>query len=204
MKKGILTLIMALIVAVQPVTTSGEPEQDVEPDRMEETTVEVQGQVVSGTGNRGSKIVIEFGGDTTIPEEYQDYCIEIGEKYHICPELLMAMIEQESSGRADVVNSAGDTGLLQVNPAWHKERMERLGVSDLTDPYSNILVAADYLAELFSENDGDIYLVLMKYNMRHETAEDMFYAGKFSDYSVMVEHRAWELQQLHDEKGGQS
>lgn len=204
MKKGILTLIMALIVAVQPVTTSGEPEQNVEPDRMEETTVEVQGQVVSGTGNRGSKIVIEFGGDTTIPEEYQDYCIEIGEKYHICPELLMAMIEQESSGRADVVNSAGDTGLLQVNPAWHKERMERLGVSDLTDPYSNILVAADYLAELFSENDGDIYLVLMKYNMRHETAEDMFYAGKFSDYSVMVEHRAWELQQLHDEKGGQS
>lgn len=204
MKKGILTLIMALIVAVQPVTTSGEPEQNVEPDRMEETTVEVQGQVVSGTGNRGSKIVIESGGDTTIPEEYQDYCIEIGEKYHICPELLMAMIEQESSGRADVVNSAGDTGLLQVNPAWHKERMERLGVSDLTDPYSNILVAADYLAELFSENDGDIYLVLMKYNMRHETAEDMFYAGKFSDYSVMVEHRAWELQQLHDEKGGQS
>lgn len=204
MKKGILTLIMALVVAVQPVTTSGEPEQNVEPDRMEETTVEVQGQVVSGTGNRGSKIVIEFGGDTTIPEEYQDYCIEIGEKYHICPELLMAMIEQESSGRADVVNSAGDTGLLQVNPAWHKERMERLGVSDLTDPYSNILVAADYLAELFSENDGDIYLVLMKYNMRHETAEDMFYAGKFSDYSVMVEHRAWELQQLHDEKGGQS
>ena len=204
MKKGILTLIMAFVVAVQPVTTSGEPEQDVEPDRMEETTVEVQGQVVSGTGNRGSKIVIEFGRDTTIPKEYQDYCIEIGEKYHICPELLMAMIEQESSGRADVVNSAGDTGLLQVNPAWHKERMERLGVSDLTDPYSNILVAADYLAELFSENDGDIYLVLMKYNMRHETAEDMFYAGKFSDYSVMVEHRAWELQQLHDEKGGQS
>lgn len=204
MKKEILTLIMALIVAVQPVTTSGEPEQDVEPDRMEETTVEVQGQVVSGTGNRGSKIVIEFGRDTTIPKVYQDYCIEIGEKYHICPELLMAMIEQESSGRADVVNSAGDTGLLQVNPAWHKERMERLGVSDLTDPYSNILVAADYLAELFSENDGDIYLVLMKYNMRHETAEDMFYAGKFSDYSVMVEHRAWELQQLHDEKGGQS
>lgn len=202
MKKGILTLIMALVVAVQPVTTSGEPEQDVEPDRMEETTVEVQGQVVSGTGNRGSKIVIEFGGDTTIPEEYQDYCIEIGEKYHICPELLMAMIEQESSGRADVVNSAGDTGLLQVNPAWHKERMERLGVSDLTDPYSNILVAADYLAELFSENDGDIYLVLMKYNMKHGRAEELFYKGKFSEYSVLVEHRARELQELHDIKVG--
>lgn len=202
MKKGILTLIMALVVAVQPVTTSGEPEQDVEPDRMEETTVEVQGQVEISSVNGIN--IFKLPEETDIPEEYQNYCIEIGKQYHICPELLMAMIEQESSGRADIVNSAGDTGLLQVNPAWHRERMERLGVSDLTDPYSNILVAADYLAELFSENDGDIYLVLMKYNMRHETAEDMFYAGKFSDYSVMVEHRAWELQQLHDEKGGQS
>ena len=45
--------------------------------------------------------------------------------------------------------------------------MERLGVSDLTDPYSNILVAADYLEELFQKSDGDIYLVLMKYNMKH-------------------------------------
>ena len=114
----------------------------------------------------------------------------------------MAMIEQESSGRADIVNSAGDTGLLQVNPAWHRERMERLGVSDLTDPHSNILVAADYLEELFQESDGDIYLVLMKYNMKHGRAEELFYKGKFSEYSVLVEHRARELQELHDIKAG--
>lgn len=114
----------------------------------------------------------------------------------------MAMIEQESAGRADAVNETGDTGLLQVNPKWHRERMERLGVSDLTDPHSNILVAADYLAELFSENDGDIYLVLMKYNMKHDAAERLFYTGKFSEYSVLVEHRARELQELHDIKAG--
>lgn len=201
--KRIVSILMALIVAVQPVMTSGEPQEPAETDGISET-VEVQGQVIADAGNRGSKIAIEFGKETTISEEYQGYCIEIGKKYHICPELLMAMIEQESSGRAEVINSAGDTGLLQVNPKWHKERMERLGVSDLTDPYSNILVAADYLAELFQESEGDIYLVLMKYNMRHDTAEDMFYTGKFSEYSVLVEHRAWELQQLHDEKGGKS
>ena len=199
--KRIVSILMALIVAVQPVMTSGEPQEPAETDEIDET-VEVQGQVEISSVNGIN--IFKLPEETDIPEEYQNYCIEIGKQYHICPELLMAMIEQESSGRADIVNSAGDTGLLQVNPVWHKERMERLGVSDLTDPHSNILVAADYLAELFSENDGDIYLVLMKYNMRHETAEDMFYAGKFSDYSVMVEHRAWELQQLHDEKGGQS
>lgn len=202
MKKGILTLIMALVVAVQPVTTSGEPEQDVEPDRMEETTVEVQGQVEISSVNGIN--IFKLPEETDIPEEYQNYCIEIGKQYHICPELLMAMIEQESSGRADVVNETGDTGLLQVNPKWHKERMERLGVSDLTDPYSNILVAADYLEELFQKSDGDIYLVLMKYNMKHGRAEELFYKGKFSEYSVLVEHRARELQELHGIKGGRS
>lgn len=175
MKKGILTLIMALVVAVQPVTTSGEPEQDVEPDRMEETTVEVQGQVEISSVNGIN--IFKLPEETDIPEEYQNYCIEIGKQYHICPELLMAMIEQESSGRADVVNETGDTGLLQVNPKWHKERMERLGVSDLTDPYSNILVAADYLEELFQESDGDIYLVLMKYNMKHGRAVSLVTEG---------------------------
>ena len=42
--------------------------------------------------------------------------------------------------------------------------MERLGVSDLYDPYGNILVATDYLVELF-EKHGDIGLSLMIYNM---------------------------------------
>ena len=195
--KRIVSILMALIVAVQPVMTSGEPQEPAETDEIDET-VEGQGQVEISSVNGIN--IFKLPEETDIPEEYQNYCIEIGKQYHICPELLMAMIEQESSGRADVVNETGDTGLLQVNPKWHKERMERLGVSDLTDPYSNILVAADYLEELFQESDGDIYLVLMKYNMKHGRAEELFYKGKFSEYSVLVEHRARELQELHDIK----
>lgn len=37
---------------------------------------------------------------------------------------------------------------MQVQPRWHRERMERLGVTDLTDPYSNFLVGLDFLYEL--------------------------------------------------------
>ena len=70
MKKGILTLIMALVVAVQPVTTSGELEQDVEPDRMEETTVEVQGQVEISSVNGIN--IFKLPEETDIPEEYQN------------------------------------------------------------------------------------------------------------------------------------
>ena len=108
--------------------------------------------------------------DTWIAKEYQKYCETIGQQYNICPELLMAMIEQESSGEAKVINEAGDTGLLQVNAKWHRDSMEKLGVTDLTDAYSNILVATDYLAQLFEEEGDDLYLVLMKYNMKHDRA----------------------------------
>lgn len=41
--------------------------------------------------------------------------------------------------------------------------MERLGVDDLFDPYSNILVGADYLMEL-AEKHGDVALVLSIYH----------------------------------------
>ena len=164
--KRIVSILMALIVAVQPVMTSGEPQEPAETDEIDET-VEVQGQVEISSVNGIN--IFKLPEETDIPEEYQNYCMEIGKQYHICPELLMAMIEQESSGRADVVN---------------------------------ILVAADYLEELFQESDGDIYLVLMKYNMKHDAAERLFYTGKFSEYSVLVEHRARELQELHGIKGG--
>ena len=106
----------------------------------------------------------------------------------------MAIIEQESSGQADAVN--GDyKGLMQISEHWHKDRMERLGVTDLYDPYSNILVGVDYLAELACECD-DLYTVLMIYSgtadviKRGET-------GDWSDYAKEVVQRSMELERLH-------
>lgn len=137
--------------------------------------------------------------DTWILEEYQKYCAEIGRKYNICPELLIAMIERESNGRAGASNSVGDTGLLQVNPKWHYRRMERLGVTDLYDPYENITVAADYLSELFKQED-DLYLVLMKYNMNPKIAEKLYREGNYSKYAMGIAKRAWELERIHEKE----
>lgn len=140
--------------------------------------------------------------DTWIAEEYREYCIEIGSRYHISPELLIAIIERESSGRPDV--SDGDCiGLMQISRRWHGGRVQELGVTDLYDPYSNILVAADYLAELFAEEEGDLYLVLMKYNMHHRRAEELAGQGIFSEYALQISERAQELERIHEREGGQ-
>ena len=120
---------------------------------------------------------------------------EIGAEYNICPELLQAVIERESSNNPNAKNG-NCIGLMQINKAVHKDRMDKLGVTDLYDPYSNILVGADYLAELFSQNE-DIYLVLMKYNMSHKTARLRYVEGDYTDYAVEIAERSAELERLH-------
>ena len=76
-------------------------------------------------------------------------CGETGIRY----ELALAVIWQETTFR-NVIGDGGDSyGYMQIQPQWHSERMERLGVTDLNDPYSNFLVGCDFLAELLETHD---------------------------------------------------
>ena len=135
-----------------------------------------------------------FEADTYIAEEYQSYCEEIGEMYCVCPELLMAMIETESSGNPDATNGTCK-GLMQVSEKWHRDRMERLGVKDIYDPYGNVLVATDYFMEL-AEKYEDIGLVLDVYygnSKAMQNAEN----GILSEYAAKILYRAEMLERIH-------
>lgn len=140
------------------------------------------------------------GTETYISEEYQTYVTEISEQYNVCPELIIAIIEHESSGRTDIESSAGCIGLMQISPIWHADRMERLGVTDLTDPRSNILVGVDYISEL-ADRHGEIYTVLMCYNEgENGTAIERAEQGQYSDYAISIVERTMELERLHERK----
>lgn len=74
-------------------------------------------------------------------------CEEFGVEY----ELALAMIWRETTFR-NVVGDGGESyGYMQVQPRWHAERMERLGVTDLMDPLGNFRVGCDYMAELLEK-----------------------------------------------------
>lgn len=135
------------------------------------------------------------GADIEISQEYIQYCEEIGQAYHICPELLEAVIETESNGDPDAVGELGEIGLMQIYPKYHMDRAERLGVGCLFDPKGNILVGADYLAELFEEY-GDAGTVLMVYNGTKDAAE-RGRRGDSTDYAEKVTKRAAQLERLH-------
>lgn len=133
--------------------------------------------------------------DTYICEEYQQYIYEVSEEYEVRPELIMAIVERESSGKADAVNG-NCKGLMQVSQRWHADRMERLGVTDLYDPYGNILVGTDFFVELM-ERYGDLGYVLMKYN--GDSRADDYAEGKceLSGYAQDVLTRTEELKRAH-------
>ncbi len=129
-----------------------------------------------------------------LSDEIIGYCEEIGEQYGICSELLQAMIERESTGNPKAENGSCK-GLMQVSVKYHKDRMEKLGVEDIFDPYGNILVGADYLSELFNENE-DVGLVLMIYNGTSD-AKERAERGEYTSYVEKILDRSAELERLH-------
>lgn len=132
--------------------------------------------------------------DTYLSEDIQRYCEEIGEQYYICPELLEAIVEKESSGKSDAKNGQCK-GLMQIHDKFHKERMERLGVTDIHDEYGNILVGADYLAELFEEYE-DVGYVLDIYS-GNSKADENYEKGVLSSYAKSILTRSESLERQH-------
>lgn len=134
---------------------------------------------------------------TSAGRDYLPICNEIGEKYGICPELIQAIVEKESNYNENAVSSHGAIGLMQVIPRWNQDRMDRLGVTDLTDPYQNILCGTDLIAELADKYE-DLYLVLMCYNQgEYGGAIEQWENGQYSDYAVSIVERAAELEEAH-------
>lgn len=141
-----------------------------------------------------SNIAIADTRETWISENAYAYCEQIGSQYNICPELLMAVIETESSGQAYATNG-NCIGLMQVSSRYHGGRMQKLGVSNLYEEYDNILTAADYLAELFQKYK-EPSLVLDIYNGNSKAMYN-YENGILSTYADKILTRASELEQLH-------
>lgn len=117
-----------------------------------------------------------------IPPEYEKaggYFPEIAQEYTfvVCSEkgvdylTVLGVIENETGYRFDALGKDDDTGLMQIIPGWHEGRMERLEVTDLYNPYQNILVGVDYLAELLEMYGGDYEKALTAYQYGADGAE---------------------------------
>ena len=126
--------------------------------------------------------------DTPIDIELLDHIQGLCGDYEIPVELVLAVIEKESSYRADAVSKAGAIGLMQVIPESHYPRMIRLNCTDLFNPYQNVAVGMDFLAELLEKYKGDKHKALTAYNYGENGANDKFFSkgNNQSEYSRKV------------------
>ena len=114
----------------------------------------------------------------------------IGQQYDISPELLCAIVWCESHYKVNATGTSGDKGLCQIVEKWHADRMQRLGVVDIYDPYGNVLVCADILSELRKDKYGyDMRYVLMAYNMGSYNATKKYEMGQISQYAIDILER---------------
>lgn len=128
----------------------------------------------------------------SVPEDVKAISEELGQANNICPETIQAICWVESRFQPDAENG-GCVGIMQVAPKWHKERMDRLGVTNLTDMRQNMLVAVDYLAELV-EDEEDMEEALMRYHGESRIQERLD-SGEMSAYVESVLTLSAELEQ---------
>lgn len=115
--------------------------------------------------------------DVPLDESIQEEIAAICEEQQISFSFVMAVIKKESEFKEDSVGDQGNSlGLMQIQPKWHTERMEELGVTDLMDPIENVRVGINLLIELF-EKYGDPQQVLMAYNMKRSSCLELWEQG---------------------------
>lgn len=133
--------------------------------------------------------------DVPLDEDIQDYIITKSTEHNINPALVFAIIERESNYDCEAIGDSGNSiGLMQINTYWHQERMDKLGITDLFNPYNNIDIGIDVLTEILSQYE-DLTFSLMVYNGGFGYAADNINRGIYNtDYTEYVINRCLELQ----------
>lgn len=118
--------------------------------------------------------------DVPLSKELQDYIRNLCDEYGVPIELVIAMIDVESTFRADVVSKTNDYGLMQINKCNHEWLTDKLGVTDFLDPYQNINSGVHILSGHLEVTNGDIELALMRYNNGVTGAKKLWDKGIYS------------------------
>lgn len=125
-------------------------------------------------------------------EQYRSICTEVGQKYEIRPEIIMAIIERESSCDTDAVSASGEhKGLMQLSERYFGGE----GI-DLFDAETNIRIGTEQLSKL-QDRYGDMAAVLMAYHGEKDVRKKSD-EGRISQYALWIINRAAELEEVDD------
>lgn len=150
--------------------------------------------ILEGVVEQTPTYYVEIKDGYITEDSLKSICQHIGNAYGIEPTLLQAIAWQESKYKVNAIGGSNDSGLCQIVPKWHGERMKKLGITDIFDPYSNVLLCADIVDELKTHKYGnDTAFVLMAYNMGPSGAIKAYESGSISNYANNVLNNYYEF-----------
>lgn len=207
MKKWILWLLTALAViagvsfALRPASAPEMRETKVQ--RVDAAPSTLNGGIAAASAKKnmcsagvglapehdvGEALVEQRGVCEDIPltDEEQGWLQTACEEFEVPYALALGLIERETGFQNMAGDDGASIGYMQVQEKWHRDRMDRLGVTDLLEPGGNFRVGCDFLSELYGRY-GDWSTALTVYNMGHDP-------GYITDYAkaVMDNYARWQ------------
>lgn len=130
-----------------------------------------------------------------IDADYVEYAKALENEYGVSAAILIALIENESSGNTDAVSSNGHCkGLCQLD--------DRYFDGDLFNPYWNMRLATEHLLYLFEEYEG-VEIVLTAYNTGEysKATQSAINTGFGNEYAKRICKRAEQIERLWESQG---
>ena len=181
---GVLTLLVMVLGGFYLVTVAFGAEAPADVPQVEKSQPKAEPEPVTAIW------------DVPLDQDLQLFIADLCEEHHMQPELVLAVIGQESNYNAHAIGDGGDSlGLMQVQTKWHSAVMQQLECDDLLDPYQNVTVGVTILKDLLDK--GTLEWALMAYNGGEAYANQKLMTGQISDYAEAVILLAEEL------KGGE-
>ncbi len=132
------------------------------PQRLDDQHIQALTEEVSKQA-QAEYLAKKFKQRMTAVRKYVDLAWAEAEKRDgLKPELLIAIMQKESSLRPKVQSRYGAQGLMQVVRRWHREKLH--ASESLFDPEVNIRVGADILEEYLELAGGSLPHALGKYS----------------------------------------
>ena len=188
-----IVALIAIIIAKCSANTTVPDTYEAQATTYEVTTTQTPATI----HEQDTEVKTHLYYDIPLDEDLQDYILEVCHDYGVNHLIILGMIEKESTFGPNVIGDNGEAfGLMQVQPKWHQERMDRLGVTDISDPYQNVLVGVDYFAEMLSYDRG-IAWALMAYNGGATYANELTDEGVISSYVTDVFDNAGRIRPVY-------
>ena len=179
---GIMALVLTILVVLSVASADGET-GDITKENTIGNQVVATAEKAAETGEKTAQTTFY---NVPLDRKLQLHIISLCGEYDIDPALVMAVIGQESNYRADAMGDNGNSyGLMQVQKRYHEKRMAKVGATDLLDPYDNVAVGIDILAEKVHADKG-LEWALMAYNGGNSYANDKQAIGVVSGYAESV------------------